>query len=194
MWRQLEEQLRLLSELAIACFCLVPTSCSVERQIKQNSFIHTTERNCLAIESLSAQLLVRHATVNGYFQPWRQPDVKRKRKRLTAEEKNAKAARAEGGDASAPAESSGAEQESLAEVAEPAGVEEADAEDDLLEKEAAEAVADWQEQEGREALRDLIADVPGAPIETPLIVSAPRDPVRHSARSNAGKDSRTRFE
>jgi hypothetical protein len=187
----------LLHVLAVACFTLVPTSCAVERQIKENSLIHTPERNCLKIESLSAQLLVRYATTRGLFQPWRRPDpLTRKRKKLTAAAKNAKTARLAEGvqpeltvSKEATDDGSDSEGEALAAQAVSAALEEQAA------QEAAENVADWNEQEGRDVLLQLVASVPGAPPE-PLLLSAPRDllPTRRSARSTAGKDSRDRFE
>jgi hypothetical protein len=202
MWQELgaSGDFGLLHVLAVACFTLVPTSCAVERQIKENSLIHTPERNCLQIESLSAQLLVRFATTRGLFQPWRRAaPLMRKRKKLTAAAKNAKAARS--ADAAAPGaqleetekeaegDETDDEEEALAAQAEMAALEE------QVAQEAAENVADWNEQEGRDVLLQLVASVPGAPLE-PLLLSAARDlpPTRRSARSTAGKDSRDRFQ
>lgn len=216
MWRQLKELggVERLMALAVACLTLVPTSCAVERQIKENSLIHTPERNCLGIESLSAQLLVRFATTRGLFQPWRRAaPPTRKRNRLTAEDRNAKVPRPTGAaesvddaDASRDADA-GRDAEAGHDAAEDAATEDKEPEEAEVpalsaltlapedEEEAAENVADWNEQEGREVLLQLIAGVPGAPPE-PVLTPPPRElpAVRRTGRSTAGKDSRQRFE
>jgi hypothetical protein len=196
MWLRLQSKLPMLTALAKSVLCLVCTSCSVERQNKQNAYVHTLERNRLSIANLSDLLFVRYATVHGKLQTWRSaPPAKRTRNRLTSAEQNArKKARAS---PSSPSSSRIVIEDDEDEDDEEAEEEKAEdgsaGPEEGSEDELEAAVFELEAQEGVAGLRALVDGVDSDDEEEEAREILPPPAPRRTSRGTAGKDTRERL-
>lgn len=194
LWRAVGHQMPRLARLFRVVCSLAGSTAAVERQIKQNSLIHTTERNCLSLESLRSQLLVRWATVSGLYQPWRSaPPPKHTRKRRAIGDMPSAASQDLPPPSPAPSVGSvnlGSASGS-AEVVVVTTEEQLAASSRALEEEIDNAVDNWNAQETEGILLELTASVcPTSTCQERIVVPAP---VRRSTRSNLGIDTREKL-
>lgn len=97
MWTHLQPLLPRLAELARYVFCLTAGNAATEREVKALHRVITKYRASMHGSTASKELLVLSATRRGLYQPWRQiePTRGKKRHRLTFAERRAKVAAAE---------------------------------------------------------------------------------------------------